>query len=377
MNLIHLIAHNFLSFIVILTFIVFIHEFGHYYIARICGVKVEEFSIGFGKELFGFNDKKGTRWKFCILPFGGFVKMFGDKDPASVPDSEKIKSFTEEEKKISFYFQNVYKRIAIVVAGPLANFILTIVIFTAIFKIQGVTKILPIIDKVIEGSAAQESGIKPKDQIIKINNIGIEDFSQMQKIIIENGEKNLKIEVLRDKKNLVFDVTPKISVTKDLFGNEVKIPMIGVSASAPEFNHADSYKKLNFGAAFVKAVSTTYDISVEILKATGQLIIGNRSIKELGGPIKIAEYSGKSFDMGIMVVMWFIAMISVNLAVINLLPLPMLDGGHIFYYLIEIIQRKPLAEKTQQYGFRIGLTILLSLMMFTIYNDLSQILLKH
>lgn len=371
MSLIHLIAHNFLAFVVILTIIVFIHEFGHYYIARLCGIRVEEFSIGFGKELFGFNDKKQTRWKFCLLPFGGYVKMFGDKNPASVADEEKIKNFTAEEKKVSFYFQNVYKRMAVVVAGPAANFILTILIFTTIFKIQGFTTVLPVVDRVIEKGAAYEAGVEAGDIITKINEKEITDFDQVRAIVSKNKNQILHFEILRDDKIINLDITPKISTTKDLFGNEIKVAMVGISASASE------YHKLNLGASFLKATQETYNISIEIFKAIGELITGKRSVKELGGPVKIAEYSGKSVDMGIMVVLWFIAMISVNLAVVNLLPLPMLDGGHLFFYIIEVIFGKPLPEKIQQYGFQFGLVVLLSLMTFTIYNDLSQILLKH
>lgn len=370
MNLIHLIAHNFLSFVVILTIIVFIHEFGHYYIARLCGVKVEEFSIGFGKELFGFNDKSGTRWKFCLLPFGGYVKMFGDKNPASVADNEKIKNFTAEEKKVSFYFQNVYKRMAVVIAGPVTNFILTILIFTTIFKIQGFTTVLPVVDRVIENGAAYMAGIEAGDIIAKINDKEITDFDQVRLIVSKSKEQLLHFEILRDDKNIEVNITPKISITKDLFGNEIKVAMIGISATASE------YHKLNLGSAFLKATTETYNISIEIFKAIGELITGQRSVKELGGPVKIAEYSGKSMDMGIMVVLWLIAMISVNLGVVNLLPLPMLDGGHLFFYIIEAIRRKPLPEKIQQYGFNFGLVVILSLMIFTTCNDISQILLK-
>jgi regulator of sigma E protease len=368
MSVVNLIIHNLLSFVVILTIIVFIHEFGHYYVARLCGIKVEEFSIGFGKELFGFNDKKNTRWKFCVLPFGGYVKMFGDRNPASIADGEKLKSFTAEEKKISFYFQNVYKRMAVVLAGPVANFILTILIFTAIFKIQGFTTVLPVIDKVVENSSAFEAGIKSGDIITKIDETEIKNFDQVRQIVSKNNGKSLRMEILRNNQKISVNVTPKISMSKDLFGNDVKVAMVGISTSKTEFH------KLNLGAAFVKANQETYNISIEILKALGELITGKRSFKELGGPVKIAEYSGKSMNMGVIMVLWFIAMISVNLGVINLLPLPVLDGGHMFYYIIEMIRGKALPERIQQYGFAFGTVILLMLMLFTTLNDLSQIL---
>jgi regulator of sigma E protease len=369
MTLLNLILHNFLSFVAILTFIVFIHEFGHYWVARMCGVRVEEFSIGFGKELFGFSDKAGTRWKFCLLPFGGYVRMFGDKNPASMP-GEQVKLFSEAEKKVSFYFQNVYKRMAIVAAGPIANFLLAILILTVLFRIQGLNTILPIVDKVMEQSAASEAGIKSGDRILEISGQKINDFNEARMIIAQNGEKPLEVLIKRGEKQINFNITPKISVTKDFFGKEVKIGMVGIAAGQVE------YKKLNLGNAFITAIQETYKLSAAILKALGELITGKRDVKELGGPVKIAEYSGKSVEMGMMTVLWFIAMISLNLGVMNLLPLPVLDGGHLLFYIFEAIRGKALPEKIQQYGFQFGMAILLSLMIFTTYNDISQIFLR-
>ena len=365
MELLSLISHNILSFIVILSIIVFIHEFGHYFVAKKCGVKIDEFAIGFGKELIGFNDKNGTRWKFCLLPFGGYVKMFGDRNPASIADSDKIKEMTQKEKKVSFFYQNVYKRMAIVLAGPIANFILAILLFTAIFRIQGVTTILPVIDSVIENGAAKEAGLESGDKIIKIGDKKISDFSQIQQIIHQNADEKLDILIRRENKELLFELTPKASISKDFFGNEVKVGLIGVTASKYD------YQKLNLFDSFIKANQESYNLSIAILGAIKDLIIGKRSIKELGGPVKIAQYSGKSVSMGFVVTLWFMAMISLNLGVLNLLPLPVLDGGHFFYYIIEAIKGKPLSQKIQQYGFQFGFGIILTLMLFTTYNDIT------
>ena len=367
MNLISIIAHNIFAFVIILSLIVFVHEFGHYYIAKLCGVKVEEFSIGFGKELFGINDKSGTRWKFSIMPFGGYVKMFGDKNPASIADQKTIKEFSDQEKKIAFYCQNVYKRIAIVFAGPAANFIFTIIIFTILFKVQGMSIILPVVDQTMENSAAAKAGIISGDLITKIDDVKITDFEQMHKMVIENGNKSLRLEIKRGEKIILFNITPQISASKDFFGNEIKLPLLGISASQIQ------YHKLNLGAAFLHANYETYQMSVSIFKAVGQLITGKKSIKELGGPVKIAEYSGQSMSMGLMVVLWFMAMISVNLGAMNLLPLPVLDGGHLFYYLIEIIMGRPLPEKVQSLGFQFGFAVLIALMIFTTYNDVTSL----
>lgn len=370
MNIAAIITHNLLSFVVILSIIVFIHEFGHYYVAKLCKVKVEEFSIGFGKELFGFNDKSGTRWKICILPFGGYVKMFGDSDPASTPDKDKIKQFTPEEKKVSFFYQNVYKRMAIVSAGPAANFILAIIIFTAIFRIQGLTTILPIVDQIKENSAAYEAGIKSGDRILKIDNQEINDFEKVRQIVSLSSDNPLVFLIQREEEQIEINITPKISATKDIFGNEIKVGMVGITASAQQFT------KLNLVDSFIHANVETYNSSVGILKAIGELLTGRRSVKELGGPVKIAEYSGKSVSMGIMVVLWFMAMISINLGVANLLPLPVLDGGHLLFYIIEAIKGKPLPEKVQEYGFRFGFAVLLALMVFTTFNDVAQLFTK-
>ncbi|MFT7098766.1 MAG: regulator of sigma E protease [Rickettsiales bacterium] len=367
MAIINLILHNLFAFVVILSIIVFIHEFGHYIIAKICGVKVEQFSIGFGKELFGWNDKSGTRWKFSLLPFGGYVKMFGDKNPASIVDSTEAEKMTDEEKKVSFYFQNVYKRIAIVSAGPIANFLLCIVLLTAIFKTQGLTHVLPIIDQVQEKSAAFEAGILIGDEILEINDSKIDDFEQIRKIVIENGEKPLEIILRRDKKIINVELTAIMSVSENIFGDEYKVPLIGIGATQFE------YTKLNIGSAFIHANIETYNLSVAVVKALGELITGQRSIKELSGPVKIAEYSGKSMSQGFIVVLWFMAMISVNLGVANLLPIPALDGGHLFYYIIEVIRGKPLPEKVQMVGFQFGFAVLISLMLFTTLNDIYNL----
>lgn len=367
MNIAYLIAHNLFSFIVILSIIVFIHEFGHYFVAKICGVKIQEFSIGFGKELFGINDKSGTRWKFCLLPFGGYVRMFGDKNPASIADKDSIKHFSSAEKKISFYFQNVYKRIAIVSAGPIANFLLAIFLLTIVLKVQGLTKVLPIVDQVAQNSAAGAAGIKINDRILKINNQAIEDFDQVREMVITNGEKSLQFLISRDNQNLTINITPKISLSKNIFGEEQKMPLVGIGASKFE------YKKLNLGQAFIRANIETYHLSYQVLKGVGELIVGERSIKELGGPVKIAEYSGKSMTAGIMMVLWFMAMISVNLGVANLLPIPVLDGGHLFYYIVEVLKGRPLPEKVQNVGFQFGFAVLASLMIFTTFNDIYHI----
>jgi regulator of sigma E protease len=368
MDIISLILQNLLAFIVILSAIVFIHEFGHYIVARWCGVKIEQFSIGFGKELFGFNDKNGTRWKFCLLPFGGYVKMFGDRNASSAADGEKLQQMNDAEKKVSFYFQNVWKRIAIVAAGPIANFILCIFLLTIIFKVQGATKVLPIVSQVQENGSAAQAGIEIDDKILRANDQKIKDFEDLRQIVLNSKGEIVDLQIDRNGNILNIQIMPKMTISKNIFGEEQKTFLIGIGANQFE------YKKLGLGQSFLKANVETYNLGTAIAKAIGELITGQRSVKELSGPVKIAKYSGKSMEGGFLMVIWFMAIISVNLGVANLLPIPVLDGGHLFYYIIEAIKGKPLPEKWQMAGFQFGFATLLTLMVFTVYNDLTQII---
>jgi regulator of sigma E protease len=332
-----------------------------------CGVKVEEFSIGFGKEIIAFNDKKNTRWKICLLPLGGYVRMFGDKNAASITDQNALSSMSEEEKKQSFIAKNVYQRFSIVVAGPIANFLLAIVFFTIIFSINGVNISNNQIAEVVENSAAYSAGVKNNDKIIKIDEVAVADFNQIQQIISASADKKLRLEILRDEKIINLEITPQTKIVKNIFSEDMKIGMIGVVASS------GTHQELNIFQSFSFASIETYKISLAVLKALSELITGKRSFEELGGPIKIAKYSAKSVELGFTAVIWFVAMISINLGVMNLLPIPVLDGGHLFYYLIEMITKKPLSQKIQNIGFQIGFSLLITLMIFTTLNDIKQI----
>ncbi len=363
-----LILQNFLSFILIISVIVFVHEFGHFIVARFCGVRVEQFSIGFGRELLGFTDKKQTRWKICLLPLGGYVKMFGDRNAASMPDSEALERMSAEEKKYAFLAKNVYQRIAIVAAGPVFNFLLTIFLFTIIFRINGLNTVLPIVHEIMPQSAAFEAGIKKGDRILEINGKEIKDFSEIQDVITLNQTTEMDVLLQRKNKFLEIKVTPKMQKRKDAFGDEVEVATFGIAAS--EINR----QELNLYQSFIQANLETLKITVMIFKTTGDLILGKRDLKELGGPIKIAQYSGKTAAMGIMAVMWFAAMISLNLGIMNLLPIPVLDGGHLLYYFIEALRGKALSPKAQQIGFNFGLSFILALMIFTTFNDIKNLL---
>lgn len=289
--------------------------------------------------------------------------MFGDRNPASLPSNE-IKTFSEEEKSTSFYFQNVYKRIAIVIAGPLANFILAIFLLTIIFKINGIQQTLPIISKISVNSPAEKSSLLPNDKILKINNKNIKSFEMVKQFVIINGHKELLFHIERDGKVIMINILPEMRESKDIFDNQVKLPFVGIEANKT------IKKKLNILKSLSISVHRTYEMSANILTSLSQLVTGQKSLKELGGPLKIAQYSGKSINMGLIMTLYFIAIISINLGVINLLPIPTLDGGHLFFYIIEVLKGKPVSEKIQNYSFKFGITFIIMLMSFTILNDI-------
>lgn len=360
-------GHTLLSFVIILSVIVFIHEFGHYIIARLCGVKIVSFSIGFGKELFGFNDRQGTRWKFSMLPFGGYVKMFGDQDPASVPDNEALAAMSEGDKSQSFYFKPLWQKSLIVFGGPLFNFVTAILIFTYFIFNNGITSTQPIVGEVMPESAALESGLIAGDRFVSLDGDAINSFNEIPIKIMTNLGTPMEAEIMRDGKNITLMITPKIIQMTDDFGNEVEIPRLGIKSQELTF------RDVGLLGALALAVERTYDMSAMTLKVLGQLITGQRGPEQLQGPIGIAKLSGQAADAGVNNVLWFIALISVNLGLVNLLPIPMLDGGHLLYYGIESVKGAPLSQNTQMIGFKVGFVLLISLMAFTIVNDIVKL----
>ncbi len=294
--------------------------------------------------------------------------MYGDKNGASIPDLEEAKKMTASEKKKSFIFKNVYQRIAIVIAGPVANFLLAILLLTFLFSANGLNTVLPVIDEVMPDSSALAAGLKKGDEILAINEKEINDFSEIRQTISTKVNHELTFTIKRGEEVFDLKIAQKYKVSKDFFGDEVKTPLLGISAS--KVDHQD----LNIGQSFIQAHIETYKISIAIFKAIWELLSGQRSVDELGGPIKIAKYSGQTTSMGIIVVVWFMAMISINLGVMNLLPVPVLDGGHLFYYIIELIRKKPLPQKAQMIGFQIGMSLVLALMLFTTFNDIRHLI---
>ena len=353
-------------FLVILTVLVFVHEMGHYLIARYHGVRVEVFSIGFGPEIFGWTDRARTRWKFSLIPLGGYVKFFGDMNAASMPDPRAI-SLSDDDQEEAFPYKRLGQRAWVVAGGPLANFLFAIVLLAALFGFVGQPFTPAVVGDVQEDSAAADAGIQPGDRILEIDGGAIERFEEVQRIVRLAPEQPLEVTLLRGEEELTVTTVPRRTVFEDNFGNSQEIGLLGVTRSGVE------YKKHGPIESIWRAGEETLAITVGTLKAVGQMIAGTRSAKELGGPIRIAEMSGQVATVGLVSVIWFMAVLSINLGLINLFPIPMLDGGHLLFYAIEAVRGRPLGDRAQEYGFRIGLALVLSLMVFATWNDIARI----
>ncbi len=355
------------AFIVVLTIVVFVHEFGHYWVARRNGVRVEVFSIGFGKELFGWTDSAGTRWRVSPIPLGGYVKFFGDANAASAPDSElQAKELTPEEKAVSFHHKRVGQRAAVVFAGPAANLVFAVVIFAGLFATIGQPFTPPVAGEILEDSAAAEAGLMPGDRIEMIDSQPIDRFEDIQTIVRSNPGVPLDVVILRDGQEMSVAVTPKVSEVEDSLGNIHRIGLLGISVGARE------YVRLGPAESLWEGLHHTGSIIVATFQGLGEIIGGNRSAKELAGPIAIAQMSGAVVQEGIPPLLTFMAIISISLGLINLFPVPMLDGGHLLFYAFEAVRGRPLGQRAQEYGFRVGLLLVIGLMGFATFNDLTR-----
>ncbi len=360
-----------IPFLFVLSLVVFFHELGHFLIARWCGVQILVFSIGFGPELVGFNDRYGTRWKISAIPLGGFVKFFGDDNAASVPDTERLATMDEHERSQSFMFQPVAKRAAIVVAGPLANFILAVVIFAGVFMLYGKQTMSARVDSVQPESAAADAGFKPGDLVVAINGHPVDSFSDMQRVVGASAGETLAVTVDRDGTQLVLKATPTLKEVKDNFGNVQRVGILGISRSmAPED------LKLHPVApplAVWLAVQETWSVIDRTVSYIGGVITGREAANQLGGPIRIAQMSGQVASFGFVPLIQLAAVLSVSIGLLNLFPIPLLDGGHLLFYMIEGVRGRPLSERAQEVGFRIGLAIVLMLMIFATFNDIVHL----
>ena len=361
-----------LPFLFVLTIVVFFHELGHFLVARLCGVAVRVFSIGFGPEIFGFHDRHGTRWRVSWIPLGGYVRFIDDDNVASAPSGSKTyESLSPQDRKRSFQGQSLAARAAIVAAGPIANFILAIVIFTTIFTFFGERTTAAKVDIVNPGSAAEQASFKPGDTVLSIDGQAIENFGEMQRIVGMSPNQRLHFVVKRDGKKIEITATPELKEITDNFGNTVRIGLLGIQRSAsPEDWTLERHDPLT---AFVMAIKECYFVISRSLGYFYDVVTGREAADQLGGPIRIAEVSGQVATAGFFALLNLAAIISVSIGLINLFPIPMLDGGHLLFYGIEGIRGKPLSESTQEIGFRIGLAFVLMLMIFATWNDLIHL----
>ncbi len=439
------------AFVLVLSILVFVHEWGHYIVARMCGVKVETFSIGFGKELLGFNDKNGTRWKLAMIPLGGYVKLFGDVDPASaghaegVEEGDKVRPFTEEEKKEAFFAQSVLRRAAIVIAGPAINYIFAAIILTLLFAFNGQPVTPPVAAAVMDGSSAHEYAFKTHDRIISIDGKSIKTFEDIRREMMISLDVERHFVIERDGERMDLYATPQKVTSRDRFGfpqsrgllglisprhvvridsiqkidgqefadqealraalakrmgqsfpieiqNGKKIETLHINPM-PEFNEfinqadaeeydllflsnveANTFIKYPIHIAALEAVEECWVITRGTMEALGQMVSGTRSATELGGVIRIGALAGDMAQRGVIALIMFAALLSINLGLINLFPIPMLDGGHLMFYIFEAVLGKPIPEQIQEYAFRVGFAFLIGVMVFTNLNDIIQLL---
>ena len=367
----HFLLSYLLPFLFVLTIVVFIHELGHFLVGRWCGVDVKTFSIGFGRELFGFNDRHGTRWRFALIPLGGYVKFSGDADASSAPDDAAVSRMSAQERARSFPAQSLAERAAIVAAGPIANFLLAIVIFAGSAFFFGKQVLIPRVDAVVAGSAAEKAGLKAGDIVIAIDGQKIAGFSDMQRIVSTRPDERLEVSIERDGGTVTVPVTPTLTEMKTQLGTQ-RIGVIGVKASP----RPEDWKTQRFGllesarSGFVETwfvVTRTYDY-------IAKLLTGRESTDQLSGPIRIAQVSGiVASNGGLLGLINLAAILSVSIGLMNLVPVPMLDGGHLLFYLYEALRGRPLSPRAQEIGFRLGLALVLMLMLFVTWNDIVHV----
>ncbi|HEX4040173.1 MAG TPA: RIP metalloprotease RseP [Xanthobacteraceae bacterium] len=358
-------------FLFVLSLVVFFHELGHFLVARLCGVRILVFSIGFGPEIVGFNDRYGTRWKIATIPLGGYVKFFGDENAGSVPDASRLDAMNTNERAQSFFFQPVLKRAAIVVAGPLANFVLAIAIFATIFMLYGRQTMSARVDAIQPDSPAAAAGFQPGDVVVAIDGKAIANFEDMQRIVSDSAGDTLQIKIDRNGAPMVLTATPQLKEVKDNFGNEHRMGILGITRSmAPADLKAQPVPPPQ---AIVMGVQETWFVIDRTLTYIGGVVVGRENADQLGGPIRIAQISGEVATIGFVALIHLAAVLSVSIGLLNLFPIPLLDGGHLLFYSIEAMRGRPLSERAQEVGFRIGLAIVVMLMIFATFNDIVHL----
>jgi regulator of sigma E protease len=356
-----------LPFLFVLTVVVFVHELGHFLVARWSGVKIKAFSIGFGREIFGFNDRHGTRWRFAWIPLGGYVKFLDDENSASTPSKATLERMSQDDREGAFQTKPLAVRSAIVAAGPLANFLLSIVIFAFTFTVVGVHITEPRVDELVPDGAAAAAGFRPGDVIVSIDGQPIETFSEMQRVVSASADRELNFEVSRAGRILTLKATPARREISDRFGNKLRVGVIGIRRNATQQEW--QYKRYGPIESLGLGVKETFFIVTRTLSYLADVATGREAGDQLGGPLRIAEISGQVASLGFMALLNLTAVLSVSIGLINLFPIPLLDGGHLLFYGIEALRGKPLSERAQEVSFRIGLAIVLLLLVYTTYQD--------
>ncbi|MFC6490690.1 RIP metalloprotease RseP [Nitratireductor sp. GCM10026969] len=357
-----------IPFLFVLTVVVFVHEMGHYLVGRWCGIGVRAFSIGFGPELFGLTDRRGTRWRVSAIPLGGYVKFVGDVGATSQPDAEAVEGLSEEERRVAFHTQPVWKRAATVFAGPLFNFLLTIVVFSVMFATFGRYVAEPMVAEVRPDSPAAEAGIQPGDRFVSVDGVRIETFSDVQRLVSGRAGDPLTFVLSRDGREITTEATPEATEQTDALGNTVKIGIIGVVNNEA----LGQPRVVEYGP--LEAVGAGVAETGSIIARTGQflkrLVAGREDRCQLGGPVKIAEMSGKAADLGFEWLVQLVALLSVGIGILNLLPIPPLDGGHLVFYGLEAVLRRPVPGLVMEAVYRAGMLMVLAFMAFVFWNDL-------
>jgi regulator of sigma E protease len=367
----HVLIGYAIPFLFVLTIVVFFHELGHFLVARWAGVKVLTFSLGFGPELAGFNDRHGTRWKISAVPLGGYVKFFGDDTEASTPSAEALASMSAEERAGSFHHKKVGPRAAIVAAGPIANFILAVVIFTCLFTFFGKPSTTARVDKVEANSAAAAAGFQVGDIVTDIDGTKIETFSDMQRLVSTRAGEKLTFTVKRGDGAIRLTGTPELREVKDGFGNTQRLGVLGITRQTAPGDVLT--ERVNPATAFWLGIKETWFVIERTLSYIGGIFTGREAADQIGGPLRIAQISGQVATLGLIPLIQLSAVLSISIGLLNLFPVPLLDGGHLLFYTVEAVRGRPLSERAQEMGFRIGLGLVLMLMVFATYHDILRL----
>ncbi len=360
-----------MPFLFVLTIVVFFHELGHFLVARWCRVAVKVFSIGFGPEIVGFNDRTGTRWRLSLIPLGGYVKFLGDENEASLGDRSVLERMTPEERKSAFAGKGVAARAAIVAAGPVANFVLAIAIFTAVFSIHGREVMTPRVDSVVPDSAAAQAGFQPGDIIELIDGKAIDNFTDLQRIVSMSAADKLTIVVRRGDRDVTLSAAPRLENVPDQFGNDHRVGVLGIARNTTSADIVT--ERYSVPRAAVLATQETWFVATRTLSYLANVATGRESADQLGGPLRVAEVSHDVATLGFVALINLAAILSISIGLINLFPIPMLDGGHLLFFAFEAARGKPLSERVQEIGFRIGFAAVVMLMIFATWNDIIHL----